>query len=144
MSDKKNIFPSKTSAGSRDVPGRGTQEGRADFALGWLQLCRDQRLPRLSGKKGICPLLISLLPTESSPRGFIRQSCFLLPESSNLRKHTKSPKKSTVHNSALWQTASEDEQKLSLNKAENTLKRCSQIKASVSADGLMWSTDRYK
>jgi len=128
-----NIFPSKTSADRRDILRRGTREGSSDFVLGWLQLRREQLLPSLSCKMGICPLLISVLPTESSLSASIRQSCFLLPESSNSRKHSKSLEKSTVPNSALCQTASEDEQKLSLDKADRPLNRYSQITARASA-----------
>lgn len=35
MRDKKDTFPSKAPADSRDILGRGHRGGRAHFALGW-------------------------------------------------------------------------------------------------------------
>lgn len=132
--------------------GGGTRDGRADFVLGWLQPCRDQRLPRLSCKEesALFSPHSDQLKAASELSSLNLTFCFphtiLLSatESSNLRKHTKSPKKSTDPNSALWQRAPGDGQKLSLAKAERTVNRYCQIKASESADGLMWSTSRCR
>lgn len=80
--------------------GGGTRDGRADFVLGWLQPCRDQRLPRLSCKEesALFSSHSDHLKAASELSSLNLTFCFphtiLLSatESSNLRKHTKSPK----------------------------------------------------